>query len=121
MAKNEELYEEIRRLSRELLISEENEKRVRDELESCLEIYGQWEEERDKRGREMTAMREGVETYRAKVEELEGALHERESELAELKEQAEGQESEKAKIVGVFQGEVGELNDQLFRQVDQLN
>jgi chromosome segregation ATPase len=81
LEKTEQLYDEVRRLTKELLLSEESEKKVKEELARCVDIYGQWETERDELKSEIDKLKTGVETYLEKIDELELALSEAKGEV----------------------------------------
>jgi hypothetical protein len=57
------MHEEVRRLTKELLLAEESESKAREELDGCVEIYAQWEIEREERKEEVDKLRVAIETY----------------------------------------------------------
>lgn len=85
------------------MLSEESEKKVREQLSNCLQIYGQWEQEREEKRIEMDELKLGIETYMHKIEQLQTVLSEKSNEIENLQERYEGSEGEKEKIVSVYQ------------------
>ncbi len=53
----------MRRLTKELLLAEESENKAKEELDGCVEIYAQWEVEREERKAEVEKLRVAIETY----------------------------------------------------------
>jgi chromosome segregation ATPase len=120
LEKNEEMYEEMRRLRKELMLAEDNERKVKEELGRCLEIYTRWEAERDSSQAELNALKAGIADYLTRISELENALADRVAEAELLEERVAQGEAEKEKIVGVYQLKVQELTDQLLKKQDVI-